>query len=128
VSGFDFVIIIVLLSMAKGTIHKYLDYRIRMADRQVGSGDRNLLRMVEEVRAEMAALKQRETDAILSFDSTLHTLDARLKHLERAALETGSPERPLLSAAGARSAAEPAHTEVTAGAMQGVGSSKPGGR
>jgi hypothetical protein len=122
VNGFEFVILIVLLSMAKGTIHKYLDYRMRIVERGVGGGDRSLLRI------EMAALKQRETEAILSFDSTLHTLDARLKHLERAALEAGSAARPLLSVPDARSVEEPPHVEVTAGAAPRVGSSQSGSR
>jgi hypothetical protein len=93
VSGFfEFVILIILLSMAKGTIHKYLDYRMRLVERGLGGGDRNLVRMVEEVRAEMVALKQRETEAILSFDSTLHALDSRLAHLERRILPDGTAD------------------------------------
>ena len=47
-NGLEFVIIIVFLSMIKGTVHKYLDYRIRVADRQIGSGDRSLLRAIED--------------------------------------------------------------------------------
>jgi hypothetical protein len=93
VNVFDFVIVMVILSMAKGTVHKYLDYRMRIADRQVSSGDRNLMHAIEEVRAEVAALKRHETDAILSFDSTLQTLDARVKHLERYALGDGAGDR-----------------------------------
>jgi hypothetical protein len=93
VNGLEFVIIIVFLSMIKGTVHKYLDYRMRIADRQVSSGDRGVMRAIEEIRAEVAALKRHETDTILSFDSTLQTLDARVKHLERGALGDGAAER-----------------------------------
>src|SRR3989442_8840775 len=49
-SMLHFVVIIVFLAMVKETIHKYLDYRLRMADRQLGTGDRNLLRAMEELR------------------------------------------------------------------------------
>ena len=85
---------------------------MRVADRQIGSGDRNLLRAIEEVRAEVAALKRHETDAILSFDSTLQTLDARVKHLERGALGDGTAGRTSLSGGEARRS-EAAATEVS---------------
>jgi hypothetical protein len=75
---------------------------MRIADQQIGSGDRNLLRAIEEVRAEVAALKRHETDAILSFDSTLQTLDARVKHLERYALGDGAADSTSRGAVEAR--------------------------
>jgi hypothetical protein len=112
---FEMVLGIVFLSMATGTIHKYLDYRMRMAERQTTSGDRSVLQVVEALRTEMAALKRHETDAILSFDSTLLTLDARLKHLERLALGDGATERSPLSAAAGRPDT-PARVEVSAAA------------
>ncbi len=107
----EMVLGIVFLSMAKGTVHKYLDYRMRMVDRQIGGGERNLLRAVEEVRSEMAALKRHETDTILSFDSTLHSLDSRLQNLERRVLSEGAADRASLFGAG-HPLEEPARVEV----------------
>jgi hypothetical protein len=102
---FEMVFGIVFLSMATGTIHKYLDYRMRMADRQTKNGDRSVLQAVEALRAEMAALKRHETDAILSFDSTLQTLDARVKHLEGRALIGSNAAHTALGAGEARAPA-----------------------
>ena len=75
------------------TIRHYLDWRMRMAERQFGTGDRNLPPLIQELRAEIAALKHHEAEAVLSFDSTLQTLEARVKHLERQALTAGAAER-----------------------------------
>ena len=74
------------------TIRHYLDWRMRMAERQPGIADGNLLHAIQELRAEVAALKQHEAEAVLSFDSTLQTLDARVKHLERRTLGQGPTE------------------------------------
>jgi hypothetical protein len=117
---FEMVLGIVFLSMATGTIHKYLDYRMRMADRQPKSGNRSVLQAVEALRAEMAALKRHETDAILSFDSTLQTLDARVKHLERRALSESDAAHTALGAGEAR-APEAARLEVSTAAAREVG-------
>ncbi len=103
---------IVFLGTATGTIHKYLDHRLHMAERQSRAGDRTVLQAIEALRAEMAALKRHETDAILSFDSTLQTLDARLKHLERRALGEGTADRAPLSAPTGRPGEDPARVEA----------------
>jgi hypothetical protein len=81
------------------TIRHYLDWRLRMAERQSGMGDQNVQRAIQEMRAEIAALKQHEAEAVLSFDSTLQTLDARVKHLERQALTAGGAQRTPVGAA-----------------------------
>jgi hypothetical protein len=86
---FSMVVVIVFLGVAAGTIHKYMDMRVGIAKAQ-GGGDKNVLHAIEALRAEIAALKQNETEAVLSFDSTLKTLDARLKHLEQRALSEGT--------------------------------------
>jgi hypothetical protein len=84
------------------TVRYYLDWRLQMAERQSGPGDRSVLAAVQELRAEIAALKRHESDAVLSFDSTLQTLDARLKHLERRSLAQDPAERaPLTASTGA---------------------------
>ena len=105
---YEMVLGIVFLSMVTGTIHKYLDHRVRMAR----TGDRSVLQAIESLRAEMAAMKRHETDAILSFDSTLQTLDARVKHLERRALSESDAAHTALSAGGARTP-EAARVEVS---------------
>src|SRR5438270_123879 len=81
------------------TIRHYLDWRLRMAERQSGITDGTVLQAIQGLRAEIAALKQHEAEAVLSFDSTLQTLDARVKHLERQALTAGAAPRPPVSAA-----------------------------
>src|SRR5437773_2540469 len=91
--GMAMIIAIVGFKQAGQTIRHYLDWRMRMAERQFGSGDRNLPQVIQELRAEIAALKQHEAEAVLSFDSTLQTLDARVKHLERRALSEGTAGR-----------------------------------
>jgi hypothetical protein len=93
---------IVFLGTATGTLHKYMDVRLRLAERQSRGGDRSVLQAIEELRAEIAALRQHESDAILSFDSTLHTLDARLKNVERQALGEGAAPSASLDAAAPR--------------------------
>jgi hypothetical protein len=83
------------------TIRHYLDWRLRMAERQVGSSEAGVLPAIQELRAEIAALKRNESDAVLSFDSTLQRLESRLAHLERRSL--GAPEEqpvPLAARAG----------------------------
>src|SRR5260370_40510546 len=111
---------IVFLSMATGTIHKYMDYRMRLAERQTKTGDRSVLQAIESLRAEMAALKRHETDAILSFDSTLQTLDARVKHLERRAISEGDAAHTALGAGEAR-APEVARAEASAAVAREIG-------
>jgi hypothetical protein len=91
--AFVMVLGIVGLDALGKTIRHYLDWRLRMAERQSGIGDRNVLQVMQELRAEVSALKQHEAEAVLSFDSTLQTLDARVKHLERRALSQGAGER-----------------------------------
>jgi hypothetical protein len=112
---------IVFLGTTTGTIHKYLDHRLRMAERQSRAGDRTVLQAIEELRAEMAALRRHETDAILSFDSTLQTLDARLKNVERQALGTGVAERSPLPAAAGQPIEQPERVEVTSGGLRSTG-------
>src|SRR6266567_9298821 len=97
-SGIAMVIAIVGIAQAGRTIRYYLDWRMRMAERQFGGRDQSLAQAIQALRAEIAALKQHETEAVLSFDSTLQTLDARLKHLERQSLSEGAGERIPLTA------------------------------
>lgn len=80
----------VFLGTATSTLFKFMDYRVQMAERRGRRGDPEVLQAVQELRAEIAALKRQESEAVLSFDSTLQTLDARLKHLERRGLQEGA--------------------------------------
>jgi hypothetical protein len=111
----EMVVIIVFLSMLTGTAHKYLDCRASIAKAQGGRGDKSVLRAVEELRAEIAALKRHESDAVLSFDSILQTLDARVKHLEAQALRQGAAPRSALGGGSLGTAEEPARLTVSAG-------------
>jgi hypothetical protein len=112
---FSMVAVIVFLSLVTGTAHKYLDTRASIAKAQGGTGDRNVLRAVEELRAEIAALKRHESDAVLSFDSTLQTLDARVKHLEQRALGEGTAARAASSGGAPAVVEEPARVGLSSG-------------
>jgi len=110
-AGIGMIVAIVALKQMANTVRYYLDWRMRMLDRQ-GGGDRSVLGAIQELRAEIAALKQHETEAVLSFDSTLQSLDARLKHLERQSLGEGTGERIPLTAGATRPPVE-ARVEVS---------------
>jgi hypothetical protein len=101
---FEMVVMIVFIGTIGAIAQKYLDHRARHGQ----SANQSVQRLIQEVRAEMAALRQQTSEAVLSFDSTLQTLDARLKHVERRALGEGTAERPRLAGAPS-SAEEPAH-------------------
>jgi hypothetical protein len=98
VDFFAMIALIVFMSLLTGTIHKYLEVRVRLAEARGSGGDRNLVRAIQELREEIAALRQHETEAVLSFDSTLHNLDARMKHLEHYTLGEGLVDRAALAA------------------------------
>jgi hypothetical protein len=110
---FEMVAVIVFMSLVTGTIHKYLETSAKTPRTRGGDHDRSVLRAVEDLRAEIAAMKQREAEAILTFDTTLQNLDARLKHLEKVALTTGSAGRSSLSTGATHSAEEPAQAKVS---------------
>src|SRR5438067_1472784 len=100
------VVMIAFIVKGNETIRRYLEYRVRMAEARGIGGDRNVVQAIQELRAEVSALKQHEAEAVLSFDSTLQTLDARVKHLERRALSQGAGERtPVGAGASAEEAA-----------------------
>jgi hypothetical protein len=88
-ASFAMVVAIVGIVQMGKSIRYYLDWRMRMADRQIGARDGNVVQAINELRTEVAALRQHESEAVLSFDSTLQTLEARLKHLENRALSEG---------------------------------------
>jgi hypothetical protein len=93
----EMVVAIVFLSLTTGTIHKYLDHRVRLAEARGTGGDRNLVRAIQELREEIAALRKQETEAVLSFDSTLQNLGARMQHLEHYTLGDGAADRAALA-------------------------------
>jgi hypothetical protein len=111
---FSMVVMIVFLSVLAGMGHKYLDTRVSIARAQGGTGDKNVLRAVEELRAEIAALRRHESDAVLSFDSTLQTLDARVKHLEQRALGEGTAARAVPAPSTPAAVEEPARVGLGA--------------
>ena len=113
-STFVMVVAIVGIVKAADLCRYYLDWRMRLAERQYRLGDESLQRTVQELRSEMAALKQHNADAVLSFDSTLHVLEARLKYLEQRALGEGSGERAPFSGTAAGTG-EPARVPVSRG-------------
>jgi len=90
---FLMVVAIVGLVQAGRTARHYMDWRMRLAERQFERGSPSMRAVIEELRAEIAALKQRETEAVFSFDSSLERLEARMKHLEQRAMADGAAER-----------------------------------
>jgi hypothetical protein len=104
-AGCAMILGIVAVVQVRKIICHYLDWRLRMAERQSGAAEAGVLPAIQELRAEIAALRRHESDAVLSFDSTLQTLEARLAHLERRSLNAPHEERAPL-AAGSRTAEE----------------------
>jgi hypothetical protein len=97
IAPFLIVLGIVGFKQMSRSFQAYLDWRLRMAEHQSGAGDRSFaqaIQAIQEMRAEIAALKHHEAEAVLSFDSTLQTLEARVKHLERHALAASPGARP----------------------------------
>src|SRR5437899_10381844 len=90
---FLMVVTIVGLVQAGRTARHYMDWRMRLAERQLERGSPSMRAAFEELRAELAALKQRETEAGFSFDSSLERLEARRKHPEKRALPDGAAQR-----------------------------------
>jgi hypothetical protein len=78
------VVLLVLISSITKVVKTYIE---KQHSSQYGSAAlRDALR---EVRAEMAELRQTRSDVVLSFESTVQRLEARVQHLERCALEPG---------------------------------------
>jgi hypothetical protein len=95
---FVMVVAIVGLVQAGRTVRHYLDWRMRMAERLSDRGNQTVKSAIQELQAEIAALKQRETEAVLSFDTTLERLAARMNRLEQRAVADGAAERAPLGA------------------------------
>jgi hypothetical protein len=93
-------VVITLTGMAATTVTLivYIVMRADIIKRHGRGADAGVQRAIEELRAEMAALRQHESEAVLSFDSTLQTLDARLKHLEQRVLPAANASPASLSA------------------------------
>jgi hypothetical protein len=87
---FVMVVAIVGLVQAGRTVRHYMDWRMRMAERLSDRGNQTVKSAIQELQAEIAALKQRETEAVFSFDSSLERLEARMKHLEQRAMADGA--------------------------------------
>jgi hypothetical protein len=86
------------IAATAGTACCYLVMRADVLKRHGTGADRGTQQAIEALRAEIAALRRQESEAVLSFDSTLQTLDARLKHLEQRVLPAEAAERAALSA------------------------------
>jgi hypothetical protein len=110
---FTMVVAIVFMSLVAGMVGKYLDARAQIVRTHGGDRDRTVSKAVEELRAEIAGMKQREAEAILTFDTTLQNLDTRLKHLEQGALTSGNAARSSLAGGETRAAGEPDQVRVS---------------
>jgi hypothetical protein len=105
--GFGEVIVAVMgIAATAGTLCCYLVMRADVAKRGVSDVGSGVQRALEELRTEIASLRRQEAEAVLSFDSTLQTLHARVKHLEQQALPPGAGRTTPLEARTARPASE----------------------
>jgi hypothetical protein len=95
---FVMAVAIVGLVQAGRTVRHYVDWRMRLAERQLERGSPSMRAAIEELRAEIASLKQRETEAVFSFDSSLERLEGRMNRLEQRAMPDGVGERSPLGA------------------------------
>jgi hypothetical protein len=101
--GFGEVIVAVMgIAATAGTLCCYLVMRADVAKRHGSDPSQGVQRALDELRSEIAALRRQEAEAVLSFDSTLQTLDARVKHLEQQALGPGTAASTPLDARPAR--------------------------
>jgi hypothetical protein len=99
--GFGEVIVAVTgIGATAVTLIVYMVMRADIIKRHGRGADAGVHQAIQELRAEMAALKQTDAQAVLTFDSTLQTLDARLRHLEQRVLEPGTSGRVSLGAGG----------------------------
>jgi hypothetical protein len=95
---FVMVVAIVGLVQAGRTVRHYVDWRMRLAERQLERGSASMRAAIDELRAEIASMKQRETEAIFSFDSSLERLEARMNRLEQRAMPDAAAEHAPLGA------------------------------
>jgi hypothetical protein len=96
------------------TLIVYLVMRADIIKRHDRGADAGVQQAIQALRAEMAALKQHEAEAVLTFDSTLQTLDARLKYLEQRVLPAGREGRTPLTSG---TVEEPARVEASHGSL-----------
>src|SRR2546428_393513 len=105
--------LIVFMSLLTGTIHKYLEVRVRLAEARGsggvrgvaaggGGGDGGVPGGIKELGKEFPPVRQQETEAVLGCASRLQTLAARVKHLEAQPLGEGAGERTPLAAGATR--------------------------
>src|SRR5437667_9628913 len=111
--GFGEVIVAVFgIAATAGTLCCYLVMRADVLKRHGTGAERGTQQAIEALRQEIAALRRHESEAVLSFDSTLQTLDARLKHLEQRALGEGTREQIAARTASGTPIEEPASLRV----------------
>jgi hypothetical protein len=104
----EVLVTIVGIGAATATIIVYLVMRADVLKRHGVGADPGTRQAIEALRDEIAALRQHEAEAVLSFDSTLQTLNARLEHLERRALGERTETAAALGPATGRATEEPA--------------------
>jgi hypothetical protein len=85
-SGTEMIVGIVFIACASDVIQKAL--QVEASKKRGVSG--SIKDELAALRQEVAALKTWASDLILSFDSTLHQQDARIRSIERLALGEGS--------------------------------------
>jgi hypothetical protein len=92
--GFAEMIIAIVFITAVSNVIRHV---VRPSSGRPGVSEARLQEALQQAREETAKLRRENQELILSFDSSLQRLDARLQHLERQALATGEPREALPS-------------------------------
>ena len=95
---FVLVIAIVALVQAGRTARHWMDWRMRVTEQRLERGSPTVRAAIEELRGELAALKQRETDAIFTFDASLERMESRMQRLEQRVLAASGSQPTSLGA------------------------------
>lgn len=81
---------LVVLGAPFWLVKRFLDQKVKIEELKASRSEAALQDRLRPVREEMAQLRQETNDLILSFDTTLQRLEARVQELERkAALASG---------------------------------------
>lgn len=91
---FEMIVAIVLITTVGSAVEQHLKNQ-----RRSRSGDTGVEEALRRIRDEMAEVRRSTTDVVLSFESTLQRLEARVQHLERTALG-GAAGQSAISAGG----------------------------
>ncbi len=94
---FVFIIVVTGIGTSTGVIMEWLKHRTELAKMKIeaqNKGDANVRAAIDELRAEMRALKDTTMQYDLSFDTALQRMEHRVEGLERR-IQTGEANSTL---------------------------------